>query len=278
MNRTVNSAICCLALILGGILHAEETTIPRPKAPFLVHMIKPPAAWTVVYKAKNSRKSSKVDDGAGEILPDTSGPRVLKSVHFYKFDNKRVIISHWRDGTKSERWLFDGISLSTDPGNPEGYMDNLVALPGSPPVETYSDTDFPEFRWIQANMYQPEPEEKDPSGQQRPHYFFRYVPPEIPALPAKRPEHSPVVEREDGDFIENVIPQAAHNLVTGIQQAWIDAQTKLPIAYDDGEYLQIYSFDPNPPRSLKMPPQFSEILAKKKANAQQMSKHLIREN
>jgi len=276
MNRTVNSAFCCLALILGGILHAEETTIPRPKAPFLRHIIKPPAAWTIVYKAKNPRASSKFPDGAGGIPPDLSGPRVLKSINVYKFDNKRIIISHWSDGTKSERWLFDGISLSTDPGNPEGYMDSLVAMPGDPPVETYSDTDFPEFRWIQANMYQPEPEEKDPSGQQRPHYFFRYVPPEISTLPAKRREDLPVVKPEDGEIIESLVPQAGHTLVTGIQQAWIDAQTKLPIAYDDGEYLQIYSFDPTPPTSLKMPTQFSDIIAKRNANAKQMSRHKMR--
>ncbi len=276
MNRPMKFAICCLVLIVGGLLQAEEAPVLLPpKPPFLNNIIKPPAAWTIVYKAKNAHASSKIGDGAGGIVPDPGGPRVLKSIHFYKFDNKRIIISHWSDGTKSERWMFDGVSLSTYPGNPEGYMDNLVALPGSTPVETYSDTDFPEFRWLQASLFQPEPSSKDPSGQQRPHYFFRSVPPEIPTLPAKRPEHLPVFKREDGEVIESVLPQAARKFDIYIQQAWIDALTKLPIAYDDGEYLQIYSFDPNPPTSLEMPPQFSEIMAKRKASAEQMAKHMM---
>ena len=278
----MNVAICCLALIAGNFLHAQDTSVlPPPQAPFLMKFIKPPAAWTIIYKAKKV-PSSKQPDGSSAVVPERNGLRVITSVQVVKMADKRVVISNWSDGTKSERWLFDGLTLTTFPGSSDGFVEPPTQPPGMPPLETYTDTDFPEFGWIQANMYQPEPQEKDPSGQKQPHYFFRMVPPEISATRSKHPEKI----FDSGNYTQQELleltlrqanasdPQPMRSTLQG----WIDASTKLPIALDDGEYLKFYSFDPHPPTSLEIPAQIAKILAERKAFSDQSSKHLIHEN
>lgn len=44
----------------------------------------------------------------------------------------------------------------------------------------------------------------------------------------------------------------------GTVEAWIDAKSKLPLAYKSGEVLYQYKFDANPSTSLTMPPEYKE--------------------
>ena len=279
----MNKKIVFLLFFVTGLAQAQDQApLPPPKAPF-VAIAKAPAAWTVTYKPKKKAAPTQATkaNGPGGLAVASEGPRMLKAVQVFKAGKTRRMVYYWDNATKNEKWWIDGVILSEDPGNPEVYLTPPVGLPWMPPVETYTDTDFPEFRWIQAGMYVPDAPERDPSGMHRPHYLFQSVP-----LPPPGPDAQSAAQSSKKHITAAEMAMLGNRRFMGKSKitptnlgmrAWIDAQPKLPIAFDDGLNVQFYTFDPNPPTSLELPPKFAEKMAKKKKFSEELARHIIHE-
>ena len=279
----MNKKTFCLILFVGGFMQAQESdSLPPPKPPF-VHNAPATAAWTVTYKPKKPKPAPTPAKGDGPAAAAQKAPRVLKAVQFFKAGNKRRVIYYWSDGTKNEKWLVNGAIFIEVQGDPDVREISGAMLPVmTPDLETYSDTDFPEFRWIQAGMFVPESAAREPSGQNRPHYLFRSIPqpapaePDKPAKPAK-PSRNAVDQMMLVETYKSFRGKRKKNTNSG-SCAWIDAASQLPIAFDDGVNMQFYSFDPNPPASLEMPARFADAMTRKKKIAEELARDKMQAN
>jgi hypothetical protein len=277
----MNKKILCLFFFAGCFMQAQESdSLPPPKPPF-VHNAPATAAWTVTYKPKKAKPAPTPAKGGGPVAAAQNVPRELKAVQFFKAGNKRRVVYYWSDGTKNEKWLVNGAIYVEQPGDPDVREISGAMLPVmTPDLETYSDTDFPEFRWIQAAMYVPESAARDPSGQNRPHYLFRSIPQPVPAEPNKPAKPSKPSKNDAEQAMRETYKffRGKRKKNNSGSFAWIDAATQLPIAFDDGVNMQFYSFDPNPPASLEMPERFAEAMTRKKKITEELARDKMQAN
>jgi hypothetical protein len=258
----MNKKVLSLLLSAAGLVYAQDPdSLPPPKPPF-VRNAPAPSAWTITFKPKVTAKAAPAP-GNGPSQEAQGAQLTLRAVQVFKAGDTRRMIFTWSNGTKTEKWWLKGLNLVEQPGNTGVLIINLGAVAWLPGNETYSDTDFPEFRWIQASMYAPESADRDPSGMKRPHYLFRA--PREATDPAATASSKPLTSAEQALRGNRMYlgKRKGRNSRYGMR-AWIDASTKLPIALDDTVNIETFSFDPNPPTSLELPSRFSDQLKKYK--------------
>ncbi len=153
------------------------------------------------------------------------------------------VVQSWSDGDTTQQWRYEDYLLFMQHG-----LSYIFVKPKSQvSAQVYpamSDSSFPELGWLSASNYI-----KLENYRQKSAYVFQRsvaVGVFLPNVPdALKPK------TEAGD---------AHT----VQRAWIDRESKLPIAYDNGTEVRTYEYSPTPVQSLIMPENFAAALEKYK--------------
>ena len=226
MNRTFLSALGFF--ITSSLIVTAQVNIssPTPHPPF-INNAPTYEAWTITCTSDH-----------GTSVPPSSvsaqgSPhhRTLKEIQITKMGKDRHELDLWSDGQTSEIWFHGKMILFTQPGSKDVYI-----LDRSHPNDLLDHTfpdyvtgDFPELDWINLRAY------VHPDSMQNHPCFLFQIPNTASQTPTK-PVTIPTVE------------------------AWIDQETRLPVAIDDGDTRKVYVFHNLPVGTLQLPDRFMQAL------------------
>jgi len=161
-------------------------------------------------------------------------------------------LEQWEDGRSQEKWTVGDMQVYET-----SLTKKLVRLPrpaSAQVASNYSDyrrSDFEELEWIGRDNFVGV---QDMNG--RKVYEFQ-------GNAAKRR----LTLREQGDLVDVDAGKSAEELAKEFRAGssgkpsyvvYLDAQTQLPLYFDDGRVIRIYNFSANPPASLQVPQRFSD--------------------
>ena len=241
MNKSLVAWLaCCVAVGLGD-LRAQTGTAPPPTAPFVEELPKN-SAWKIIVTPKEKARDTPAP--AGGAPKGTKPPPVLpvlKEERRVRFEDNMCIVRTWNDNSITQEWRFDGYVLYMQPGLPTVYVfSKSQAMAAVYPV--MSNSTFPELSWLTAANYN-----KVEPYKQRPAYVFQE-------------------ESEGSQFLPNVPealrPKAKPGSSSSVKRAWIDRDTKLPLAYDNGTETRTYEYAQPPTTPLVLPANFAAALEK----------------
>ena len=254
-THLAQAAILFLVLLSAGQLFAQKSPaeIPPPSPPFVAD---PPelSKWSIVVtKAKG--------DPSGTQAPEVQTTATRSNGLEYFVVNSR--------GKKQEFWYFNNTSFT--PANNDPSQIVPMAAPGAGPMPDGSlgslttGPGFPGFWWLGLNCY------KDVvkyNGRNCYHYLL--VPPPEPAKEEvkKAPSTTKVIGgtvftfEDEGTSAPRPKPLEA--------EAWIDVETKLPVALRTGGLLHTYTFESPPTSMLTLPPAVMAALNLQSARAQRL--------
>ena len=227
MNRTL-----CILLALSAIRFVNAQTAPTP--PF-VTFGGDKAAWTVDI----SYRPPPGDKKSSATPPDTSNSAKRDpNAHAVKVEAVRTgTISRyhitWSDGSVTEEWLTPKYLFPQDHLSGES---GILYRPGLRKTFRYPQFDETQFGWVKQNAFAGKQNYK---GKE----CFNY-------------KSMVTVLHMDADDAEDV------QVAPASYQAWIDTNTNLPVAFDDGQLqiLYVYTFLPPPVETLVLPPKFQELV------------------
>jgi hypothetical protein len=247
-----------LILILLPIAALAQEDVPLlPSAPFVVNA-PAYACWSVAYKSKPTRTlPPKPSDGAATMAVESQAKaqtalHELNMVTVTKAGTTRRMVSTWSDGTTSEQWIIPGFQLWEQPGQEGIHIFTTSALSHSGVHrEDYSKSDFPEFDWLSASNYaRVESYNKIKCWCFQDKLTLGVSPNSLPM--------SQILEENaasSGAKKHETMPTS-----TIFKRAWIDTETKLPVALDDGMKIQVFTFLPAPNEPPVMPARFSKVV------------------
>lgn len=259
MNRAL--IILTLAALPSLAIGQDLSSIPAPKAPLLAPLPSL-ASWVVTYSGEA------MDQGGNPtaVAFTPQGALTAKKIGVIRGAKNKRIIRAWSDGSTTEQWYCDGATLYEQPGTSDVYVftaadlsDRLSFIPN------FGLGDFPELGWISLKNYAGA---KMLEG--RPCHVFQLRagsvtdPQELmrmeriglaesiasageqnPNDPQGRERHAEIKPRD---------PEAV------IKTAYLDVETKLPVALVSYGRLSTYTFG-KPPESEPQPPKkFSDAL------------------
>jgi hypothetical protein len=234
MNRLcfLVPGIVYLWLMCLSLLAQQGTNSLPPQPPFLSEA---PAYSTWVIKF-----TPRQGNAVSAAFPRVSTSNYLKEIHVTKMDKDHQEIQYWSDGSTLEKWEFHGLLLFEQPSLSNIH---ILSLNNLPPLMReaffdHSKSDFPDLDWLSADSYVGM---KTFQGQTC--YWFQVK--------------SSTVSTHSAT--SSGIPSVK---VQAVPQAWINAQTRLPVAVDDGVTLHIYTFGDETSRQAELPPRFAEALEK----------------
>jgi hypothetical protein len=234
--------VTSVVLVPWSCAWAEIESLPIPPRTPLLGLLPDSAAWTVRFKGADGRS----DDAAKPGDPLSPKARALRAIEIKKSGNLRVEESIWSDGTSTEKWYSGNFMLITMPGQSDVYIfrkdtNGDAALKGQFP--NFAQTDFPEVGWVSLETFR-----RVAVFQGRPCYLFDRE-----------------IELWDGPTKQSKK-----------QQVWIDGESQLPLAFDNGGVLQTYLFDKAASTALSLPPKFQEELARYREKLAGTNKHKLK--
>ncbi len=244
-----------LALACSGSLLAQKPSaeIPPPSPPFIATPPEP-SKWTIVVtKAKG--------DSSGAPVPEVQ----TTATHSNGLENFIVNTG----GKNQEFWYFNNLSFTPVDNDPSQIVP--MAAPGSGPMPDGSlgslttGPGFPGFWWLGPASY------KDVvkyNGRTCYHYLLVPAPEPAKTEIRKAPPTTKVIggtvftSEEESPSTTRVKPLEA--------EAWIDVETKLPVAIRTGGLLHTYTFLSPPTSMLALPPAMVAALDLQSARAQRL--------
>jgi len=230
--------LICFACMAGlGVGHGFAKDLIFPKMP---------AAWKVNVKPAKEKKEDvpEMDDAA--FHGQTSEPEwVLSSIEVLISEELSSSKLKFSNGKTSEIWWLKDpeMMLAENPRNNEIEIDTFPVNSGLlMPGESL-------FRWVGAKSYK---------GQRK--YRGRLCNYYKDSLIAPGQEPGFILKQQEEQGTGKVQPRA-----TAEREAWVDAETGLPVALNDSVNLYEFEFSP-PPENVTLPPKFQaavrEALAK----------------
>ncbi|MEM6822249.1 MAG: hypothetical protein AAF558_09935 [Verrucomicrobiota bacterium] len=220
--------------------YSQDDTIPPPIAPFL-NEPSDYSQWKIEVETLKKFKSDQaaLESGKQVIMRPTLQ---LTEIRSYKFDNLKQDILIYADGSRQEYWHTDEFTLSQRPNRkisihkkPSDELPiygNLTVSPG-----------YPGFDWLKLGYYRGVETLDDVTC-----YYFRL---------------------EVNESVESAETQTT---TLSIAEAWVDTQTRRPVAYQANNIRYRYYFTPGSKRHPVMPKSFADAfkrfqLAKKRSAA-----------
>lgn len=245
MNKPLVSAF----LIMAGLAcPAFSQTLPVP----VLQRAPARSEWTVFLhpdRTKMVEAVSKQGLGApGAEIP--AGSRELKSVTISKDGSIYREVSAWADGRKREKWISGELQVY-DLGS-LGKIARCVLPSRFQFSSNYSDfrrSDFEELEWIGKENFRGV---KDIEG--RKVFEFQMDAGKRRLTPREMAE--PVDHDRNAGEAEQVKKSAEQATPSRIYTAYLDAQTNMPVYFDDGEIVRTYKFS-EAPGSLSIPAHFA---------------------
>lgn len=229
----------CIAANLGALpAQEDQPKVPPPKFPIKLRAPQN-ATWAMTVQ---DRAQGGASSGGAKAKPSVRQLVVTKTAPIYQ-ETAAV-----QNGPGWEKWTFFG---------PAGTY-RLVQYAGSPKCIRMTDTyygngsryeasDFNDLEWIGEKNYR-----GVEMLNKRPVYFFQ------------ADTKSPLTREDQGDFDYGEASNAAtagRSYRSFTYKAWLDAETLLPVKYDDGKKVCTFAFG-TPPTSRLVPP--PEVIAELK--------------
>lgn len=238
----MKTLILALSLLssLCGSLYAQESPrqlsdYPAPRAPF-VNALPDKAAWTITPLAVTTGEENKT-----QLAPAKSKPRVARIDSVKSGAMKRDVITY-ESGGREEVWYVQDEAISSLAKRPDrvivqntatldepGDARGAFRLLGSPT----KSTGYPGFKWLDKK------------------YFESVV-----LFNKTTPAYHYVLKGKD--------PDTGSDLV--VAEAWIHAETGVPVAYSSEATIYVYHFGPEPNEILGLPAAFEAAYLKVKQN------------
>lgn len=222
---------CFLALalyIICSVMAIAQMPSPTqpPRQPFVTNA---PICgqWTISFTSIGTTASQ----APNKSIKNSPLEWKLKEIKVVKVYKDRYEIDSWSDGQTSEKWFHEDRMIFTRPGSPEIYILERNHLNGAMAqvFPDYRASDFPELGWLNLSVYV-----GVQTLQNRACYVFQSK--KVDSLPPRNPEDAMNTE------------------------AWIDMNTKLPLAISDGMNQQIFAFQNLSPGTLKVPARLVQAL------------------
>lgn len=183
------------------------------------------AVWIIAYPGQEVGNPS----ASGEVVMETpGGVPIVKQVTVTKTNDIRREVTAWSNGTTSEVWFYKRYRLANQPPSANVFIKRSNG--GGDMKGLFPDfgmLDFPEMGWLSLSYYK-----GISTHGGRPCYFF---------------------QRE-----EMIDP--AYGIRVPVMQAWIDVDSRRPVALNYGGKAQVYSYSEKIPQALALPEQFSNAL------------------
>ena len=239
MNRFLY--LCLSVTVLAVALTAENEPkiekLPLPDGPALKRA--PDfSKWTVTYAYPPADKNK-----------DTAGPMRLAKSTVTKSPNIYFEQKTYTDGTIRGSWRIGDMQISFSTASntlniyqPSSFVSSASGeLLADPAVYTdYSKTDFPGLEWVSAQNY-------------------------VGVQKQSGDEYMVFQTNVSAGSFTGVLP--AHSPVT----AYINLQTRLPTRLATQESTASYTFEPQPPTPLSLPPELQQLLEKRAKGIKNMT-------
>lgn len=256
-NRFFTTGIGVVLFVCVAAFRAPAQDEPTLKEPFLPRA-PDMAAWTITYKYRGVGPSPTLA-GSNAKPPDQ-----INTVQIQKTGKIYHRIVTWTSGGQSDSWNFGIRQVTKDRTAP-----TYVLMPSEgPATDDFSKSDFEDLTWISKENFAGFKKGEQPvfvfqaKNAERPIMRRERFNPAIsqllqssstdshvrsdpkPVVPTK-PELKQLLEQIYGDTTATVV---------------LDANTQLPIAYDDGRTIMAYQFTSAPKENLVPPPDVVKIL------------------
>jgi len=257
----IKSVMGCLVglVFCGPVLNAQPTKPPQP--PFLVPDSET-LQWSVQVqglpgKEKNQASESIVNNpGAPETsFTPSSGSlrRILKQVDATRSNGLLKKIHTWANGTKTEKWWQGPYLLLEEPNDDDIFITSWGNLCRTQELyEDYGNSNFPELNWVRDSTFLEWVTLGDRLvavyGQIKGQGGLTDL---LKALEGEDPLKA---KPQDTD----TEPQTSRDAYGRL--AWIDAQTKRPIAMESGRRRYTYVFSDGEITPLALPSEFQQAL------------------
>lgn len=227
-----------MALSMASSFCQGQVEVPPPKEPILPRAPEL-SSWTISFRPDREKvweETFEPKKQQGEkVAPKWA--RVLQPIEVTVTKDGttyREVIT-WSNGTKSEKWIVDGLQLREIPQT--GAIMRVDTASYGPEVSDYSTSDFEPVQWIGKDNYKGV---KFAGG--RPTYEF------VVEDASRRLTRREVVHRgytDTGDPVEpgKSVKATGFQSDKNVQVAYLDARTQLPIYVDDGAMARTYRFE-----------------------------------
>jgi len=230
------NALFTAFLLFPVVLCASEGA---PKPPFVA--IPPEGSkWTIDYLGADEAKAAQKNTGTqAPAGPDQKATIVRVVVD--KWKDKRREVTVWSTGEKVEKWILPNAAIFQQRGTDAIYIFPLTGAGRGASLAAISlgETDFAEFEWITKDAFKGVVKVDD-----RECYLYEGVLPTIPS------GNSPGSQAFDGGSKQPVL------------KAWVDVNTRLPVAILSGQVLRKYSFEGSAGPAQELPVAFAQQLSK----------------
>lgn len=233
---TSRAAWLIASLLFPIVLCASEEA---PKPPFIATPSEG-SRWIIDYTGDNKAKASEQKaDALGMAGPDQKTTVVRVEVD--KWKGKRRELTVWSTGERVEKWVLPEAAIFQQRGTDAIYIFPLRGAGRGAALSAVSagETDFAEFEWITKDAFK---ETVEVEG--RKCYLFEGA--RSPVSGGNNPA---------SQGAESVSKQPA-------LKAWVDVNTKLPVAILIGGVLRKYSFEDSAGPAKELPAAFSQQLSK----------------
>ena len=247
MNRT-NLILCLLIGCPQGLLFAAsaggaaaDQEPPPPPTPPYVQKMPDWCSWTVTYKSKHAvAATGKTPAGTDDRLDP------IKQIDVTKAGDVRRDLELDETNTTLDRWTVKGVEMYLYPGSATSIVVVNAATDGN--ALNFHNADFGGMPDLSLQNYV---DAVKFGGTECYHFFLKHT-------------------RPEGD---TMTINAAERAETHNREIWIDVKTKLPVAFDDGESIRLYTFSPQRPAPLTLPANFAAELQHYQEVAKEPSRH-----
>lgn len=260
MNMPLNKSFLIVYLLIYLIgkcagLYAQQTEIPPPTPPFINN---PPdfSSWNILI-ADGLVKDSAALKAKGQVFANHT-----KGIEFFQVSDGQ---------TKKDTWYVNDMVLTTADNDASQVL--ILASPGKgPPPDgsigsLNSGPGFPGFWWIGLNNYKGVVKLYNQTC-----YHYAITPaPEPEPVPA--PQMSQVDKVIGGKtFVKEFEGRNSSSVKALEAQAWINVETKLPVALFANGIFHYYTFLPPPASILDLPGPMKSAWQRQRARAERLRK------
>lgn len=255
MNRKL-LVLASLVAILPAQVRAQAVEVTWPTEPIL-RRAPDRSEWMIFLRTDRQNIKEEASKSGQALGPQGKvAPSEVKSRSVSKDGNVYREVVEYGDGQTREKWI-DG-DMQVYETRVSKKIARAVAPDANQISSSYSDyrrSDFENLEWVSKDNFQGV---KDFNGRK----VFEFT-----TDPAKRKltarEMTEFVDM-DGNKTREQLMKDREDRLNGAPAytAYLDAQTQLPVYFDDGEVVRIYKFVENPSGKLVAPPPFAVELAR----------------
>ena len=268
MNNYKFLAVVGNALVLGTVGIHAQTPCP-PEEPFL-NPVSENAHWVVQVQGlpdqpKNQASQNTPDTPSAPETPATAmhvqGGRYLRQIDVTRSNSLLRKINTWADGTQTVKWWQGSYLMLKEP-----EYETVFVVPWESLIlnedthEQFSNTSFPELRWVTASTFL----EWATIGDRRVAvYGQKQTDLDKLRLGVESGLFKVIAERmgiESGST-RSVTPNPTSR-VGFARLAWIDGQTKRPIAMESARSRWTYTFSDDQIAPIELPPGFRNAIGR----------------